>query len=48
MLWNISVPSLVLWAVGFLGHVFGGLIHLVLIAAVILLIYNFLSNRRTI
>ena len=40
MLWGIIVVLFVLWALGFGYHVGGDLIHLVIVVAVILLIYN--------
>ena len=48
MLWTIMVVLLVLWLVGFFGHIGGGLIHILLVAAVIVLIYNLVVGRRTI
>ena len=38
MLWTIVVILLVLWLLGFLGHVGGGLIHLLIVIAVIIVI----------
>jgi hypothetical protein len=46
MLWTIFVILLVLWLLGFSLHVAGGLIHLLLVLAVILLIYNLIVGRR--
>ncbi len=46
MLWTIFVILLVLWIIGFLMHVAGGLIHLLLIAAVIILIIRLATGRR--
>jgi hypothetical protein len=46
MLWTILVILLVLWLAGFLGHVGGGLIHLLLVVAVIVLVINLLTGRR--
>lgn len=48
MLWTIMVILLVLWLVGFFGHIGGSLIHILLVAAVIVLIYNLVVGRRTI
>ena len=46
LLWTIIVILVVIWLVGFLlVHVGGGLIHLILVIAVILLIINLLSGR---
>jgi hypothetical protein len=39
---------LILWLLGFSLHVAGGLIHLLLVAAVIVLIVNLITGRRTV
>lgn len=36
----------VLWLLGFLGKVGGGLIHVLLVVALVLFIYNMLTGRR--
>jgi hypothetical protein len=46
MLWTIFVVVLVLWLLGFTLHVAGGFIHLLLVLAVIILIFNLISGRR--
>lgn len=46
MLWTIFVILLVLWLLGFLFHVAGGLIHLLLIVAVIVLIIQLVQSAR--
>ncbi len=46
MLWSILVVLLILWLLGFGLHVGGGLIHLLLVVAVVVLIYNLVSGRR--
>jgi hypothetical protein len=46
MLYTIVVVLLILWLLGFIGHIGGGLIHLLLVIAVIVLIFNFISGRR--
>jgi hypothetical protein len=46
MLWTIIVVLFVLWALGFAIHIGGGLIHLLLIIAVILIVYNLVTGRR--
>jgi hypothetical protein len=38
----------VLWLLGFLTHVGGGLIHLLLVVAVIVLVINLVSGRRSV
>lgn len=46
MLWTIFVIVLVLWLLGFSFHIAGGLIHLLLVVAVVVLIFNLISGRR--
>ena len=46
MLWTIIVILVVLWLLGFIGHVGGGLIHLLLVIAVVVLIINLIQGRR--
>jgi hypothetical protein len=48
MLWTILVILLVLWLVGFLGHVGGGMIHILLVIAAIVLVINLVSGRRAV
>jgi hypothetical protein len=48
MLWTIFVVLLVLWLLGFSFHIAGGLIHLLLVLAVIMLIYNLITGRRAV
>jgi hypothetical protein len=46
MLWTIFVILLVLWLLGFSLHIAGGLIHLLLVVAVVVLVINLISGRR--
>jgi hypothetical protein len=46
MLWTIVVILVVLWALGLFTHVAGGLIHLLLVIAVILIVLNLIPGRR--
>ncbi|MEA2604110.1 MAG: hypothetical protein QOF89_5102 [Acidobacteriota bacterium] len=49
MLWAIFVILLILWALGFLAfHIGGGLIHLLLVIAVIVLVVRLIQGRRVI
>lgn len=48
MLWTIMVVLLILWLLGFGLHVGGGLIHLLLVVAVVVLIFNLVSRHRAI
>jgi hypothetical protein len=45
MLWTIIVVLFVLWLLGFSIHVGGSLIHLLLVIAVILVVYNLIAGR---
>jgi hypothetical protein len=47
MLWTIFVILLVLWLLGFSFHVGGGLIHILLVIAVVVLLFNLLAGRRS-
>ena len=46
MLWTIIVVLVILWLLGFSLHIGGSLIHLLLVLAVIVLIFNLLTGRR--
>ena len=48
MLWTLFVILLVLWLLGFSFHVAGGFIHLLLVLAVVVLIFNLLAGRRSV
>ena len=49
IIWTIIVILFVLWLVGLvLNATAGGLLHLLLVVAVILLLYNLLTGRRTV
>lgn len=47
MLYTLAVILLILWLLGFVAfHVGGGLIHLLLVVAVIVVIYQLVTGRR--
>ncbi|HZS47401.1 MAG TPA: lmo0937 family membrane protein [Blastocatellia bacterium] len=49
MLWTIFVILLVLWLLGLVsGYALGGFIHLLLVLAVVALIFQLISGRRTV
>ena len=49
MLWTIFVILLVLWLVGLVSsYTLGGFIHLLLLLAIVVLVINLLSGRRTV
>jgi len=48
MLWTIFVVLLVLWLLGVVtSYTLGGFIHILLILAIISLVFNLLSGRRS-
>jgi hypothetical protein len=49
MLWTILVILLVLWLLGMVSsYTMGGLIHLLLVVAVVILIIRLVSGRRVV
>lgn len=46
ILWLVVVVIVVLWLIGFVAHIAGNLIHLLLVVALIVLVYNLLTGRR--
>ncbi len=44
LLW-IAIIIAVLWLLGFIGGIGGGLIHLLLVVAVVVLIFHFIRGR---
>jgi hypothetical protein len=46
MLWTIVVLLLVLWLLGFTMHVAGGLIHILLVVALVVIVLRLLTGRR--
>ena len=48
ILWTVLVIVLILWLLGFLTSTAGGLIHLLLVVALIILIYNLLTGRSAV
>jgi Ca2+/Na+ antiporter len=46
MLWTIFVILLILWLLGFTFHLGGGIIHILLVIAVVVLIINLIQGRR--
>lgn len=47
LLWAIVVILVVLWLLGLVLNVAGGLIHVLLIVAIIVVLYNLFVGRRT-
>jgi hypothetical protein len=47
MLYTVAVILIVLWLLGFLAfHIGGGLIHILLVVAVVAVIYQLVTGRR--
>ena len=47
MIWTIAVVLLVLWALGLVtSYTLGGLIHLLLVAAVVLVLVRVIQGRK--
>jgi hypothetical protein len=47
MLWTIAVILIVLWVLGLVSsYTMGGLIHVLLVIAVIVILVNIISGRR--
>jgi hypothetical protein len=48
MLWTILIILLVLWLIGFIADIAGGLIHLLLVVALVVFLLRLLSGRRNV
>jgi len=46
LLWLIIVILIIMWLGGFVMHVGGSLIHILLVVAVIVLIFQLITGRR--
>jgi hypothetical protein len=45
IIWTIIVILVVLWLLGFAIHIGGSLIHLLLVIAVVLVLFNLITGR---
>jgi hypothetical protein len=45
VLWTVVVVLVVLWLLGLVAHIGGGLIHILIVLALIVLIYNLFVGR---
>ena len=49
MLWTITIILFILWVVGLVSsYTLGGWIHILLVLAIIVLIFNLMSGRRVV
>jgi len=46
ILWTIVVILVVLWILGLVLHIAGGFIHVLLIIAAIIVVYNLITHSR--
>ena len=46
IIWTIATILVVLWVIGFAVHVAGSLIHILLVLAVILVLWNLFAGRN--
>lgn len=47
MIWTIIGILVILWLIGLLAHIGGGLIYILLVIALVVFIYNMITGRRT-
>jgi hypothetical protein len=47
MLWTIIGVLVVLWLLGFTLNIGGGLIHALIVIALVLFVFNLISGRRS-
>ena len=48
MLYTIAIVLLILWASGLVSsYTIGGLLHILLVVAVVMILVNFISGRRS-
>jgi hypothetical protein len=49
MLWTIFVILLIMWLLGMVSsYTMGGFIHVLLVIALVVLVYNLITGRRTV
>lgn len=46
ILYIVAVILIISWAIGFIGYSAGGIIHILLVIAVIAIIFNVIQGRR--
>lgn len=46
ILYTIAVVLVVIWAIGFLGYNAGGIIHILLVIALIAVLFRIISGRK--
>ena len=46
LLYTVAVILIIIWAIGFIGYGTGGLIHILLVIAVIVILLRIIQGRR--
>jgi hypothetical protein len=46
LLYTVAVILVILWAIGYLGFHTGGIIHILLVIAIIVVLFRVISGRR--
>ncbi|HEU0137162.1 MAG TPA: lmo0937 family membrane protein [Flavobacterium sp.] len=46
LLYTIAVILIIIWAIGFFGYAAGGIIHILLVIAVIVVLLRIIQGRR--
>ena len=48
MLWTVAVVLIILWALGLVtSYTLGGVIHVLLVIALVIIVVNFISGRKS-
>ena len=47
MIWTVVAVLMILWVLGFSFYGAGSLIHILLVVAAVVLVFNLISGRRT-
>ena len=48
ILWTVAVIIVILWLLGFIFKIGGDLIHILLVIAAIVIVYNLLTGRKAV
>ncbi len=48
LLYTIAMIFFALWVVGLVAHIGGGLIHILLVLAIVSIVFNLVTGRRTV
>lgn len=48
ILWIVLVVVLAIWLIGFIADIAGGMIHILLLVALAILVYNLVTGRKSV